>query len=128
MTYSPQSMARDYRQDTLESSVAAATPQQLIRMLMQKLLANLSQARAAMEANEVNRKGELIGKSVSIIDCLRASLDISHGGEVAENLERLYAFMLRELTAANLHNQVQGLNAVIVVVEELKSAWDTLDE
>ncbi|MEM8983231.1 MAG: flagellar export chaperone FliS [Pseudomonadota bacterium] len=127
MTYSPQSMARDYRQDSLELSVAAASPQQLIRMLMQKLLANLSQARAAMEANEVNRKGELIGKSVSIIDCLRASLDLPQGGEVAENLEQLYAFMLRELTAANLHNHVQGLNAVIVVVEELKSAWDTLD-
>ena len=118
----------DYKQGALEANVAGASPQQLIRLLFQKLLTNLCQARAELDGGSVQRKGELIGRSVSIIDCLRASLDLSSGAEVAENLERLYDFMLRELTAANFHNQPQGLNAVIVVVEELKSAWDSLPE
>ncbi|MEO1037591.1 MAG: flagellar export chaperone FliS [Pseudomonadota bacterium] len=124
MAYPPQAMTADYRQSALEERIGSASPQELIRMLMQKLLANLVQARAEMNGGSVGRKGELIGKSVSIVDCLRASLDFENGGEVVENLERLYDFMQRELTAANLSNQSQGLNAVIVVVEELKSAWD----
>ena len=128
MAYPTAAMTSDYRKGALEANVQAATPQQLIRMLLQRLLTNLHQAREELERGSVQRKGELIGKSVSIIDCLRASLDLESGAEVAENLERLYDFMLRELTAANLHNQVQGINSVIVVVEEIKGAWDQLGE
>ncbi len=127
MAYSAQTPTADYRQSALEASVNEASPKRLIQLLMQKLLMNLNQAYAEMAAGSVQRKGELIGKSISIVDCLRTSLDFSHGADVTENLERLYDFMQRELLLANLHNRVDGLGAVIAVVEELKSAWDQVD-
>jgi flagellar protein FliS len=50
-------------------------------------------------------------------------LDMDRGGEVAENLRRLYAFMNRRLWEANTKRDPQMIQEVITLMEELNQSW-----
>lgn len=61
----------------------------------------MAQARGALERGEVAPKGELIGAPTLLVGGLREGLDFEAGGELAANLDRLYAYMSMRLTEAN---------------------------
>ncbi len=120
----PAAATQDYKDVHLQADIEAASPHRLIQLLMQRLLANLIQARAHMQDGTTNRKGELISSAISIIDCLRTSLNFDAGAKVSENLESLYDFMTRELLLSNMNNDSDQLTRVIELVDEIKGAWD----
>ncbi|HEX7036413.1 MAG TPA: flagellar export chaperone FliS [Pseudomonadales bacterium] len=105
-----------------------ASPHQLVSMLMDGALERIVQARAAMERQLTARKGERIGKAISIIDSLRASLNQDRGGEVAANLAALYDYMVRRLLHANLNNDPDALDEVQRLLKEIKAGWDGIAE
>ena len=84
--------------------------------------------RAAIEAGDVPRKGELIGKAIGLVDGLRMSLDVEAGGGLAENLEALYDYMSRRLVEANVHSSVRALDEVSSLLRELAEGWRELGE
>ncbi len=121
-------LAQDYKSNHAQADIEAASPHRLIQLLMQRLLTNLQQADNAMAEELTAQKGELISASISIVDCLRASLSFDNANGVADNLERLYDFVTRELLIANLNNERDRLQSAITVISEIKSAWDGIDE
>jgi flagellar protein FliS len=46
------------------------------------------------------------------------------GGEIAENLDSLYDYMLRRLMKAHAENDVAILDEVISLLREIKLGWD----
>ena len=116
----------EYRDVHLEADVSAASPHRLIQLLMQRLMARLTQAGDEIRTRNVDAKGRLIGDAIAIVDCLRTSLDFDAGNDVAENLERLYDFMIRELLVVNLEDDLERLGAVTALVAEIKEAWDSI--
>lgn len=115
---------KQYQSVNVNVQVAEADPHRLIQMLMEGGLQRLAQARGAMQHGNMPLKGELIGKTVGIIGGLRAALDHDKGGEVAANLERLYDFMTRRLSEANLRNDPAMLDEVSGLLREVKEGWD----
>ncbi|MBK1651808.1 flagellar export chaperone FliS [Halorhodospira halochloris] len=115
-----------YQQVGSYSSAAYADPYRLVQLLMDGLLDRVAQARGAMERGEVAAKGELISKSISILDGLRSGLDHETGGRIAGNLEELYSYMQRRLVEANMQNEVEYLDEVASLMREIKSAWDAI--
>ena len=83
-----------------------------------------AQAKGAMEHGNVALKGERISKALGIIGGLRDALNAEKGGELALNLDRLYAFMQDRLTQANLKNDVSMLDEVADLLREVKAGWD----
>ncbi len=75
-------------------------------------------------ANLIARKGELIGKAMGIIGGLRDAVDTEKGGEIAANLDNLYAFMQQRLSQANLKNDPAMLEEVAKLLREIKEGWD----
>ena len=57
---------------------------------------------------------------------LKASLDKSAGGELAQNLSSLYDYMSQRLLIANLKNDVAALDEVSNLLTELKGAWEAI--
>jgi len=49
---------------------------------------------------------------------------MEEGGEVAENLSRLYDFCVHSLNKANTDNSVEALEAVNKVINEVKAGWE----
>ena len=115
---------RQYQQVGVKVQVNEADPHRLIQMLMQGGLDRIAQAKGAMERDAFAEKGTLIGKAINIISGLRDVLDKQAGGELAENLDRLYEYMNSRLLEASRHNDVAKLDEVARLLAEVKSGWD----
>ena len=117
---------QQYNRVGVSSSVEAANPHRLIQMLMDGALEKISFAKGYMERGNVAEKGGHISWAISIIDGLRASLDLKTGGEIAQNLDDLYDYMTRRLARANVENNTDILDEVASLMRSVKSAWDEL--
>ena len=115
---------RQYQQVGIKAQVSEADPHRLIQMLMQGGLDRIAQARGAMQRDAYAEKGVLIGKAINIIGGLREVLDRPAGGELAENLARLYDFMTMRLFEASRYNDVARLDEVARLLGEIKEGWD----
>lgn len=122
------SAVEQYNRVGVSSSVEAADPHMLIQMLMNGALEKIAIAKGHMERNDISQKGGNISWAISIIDGLRASLNVDDGGEIAQNLDDLYDYMTRRLARANIENNPDLLDEVASLVRSVKSAWDELPE
>lgn len=117
---------QQYRQNHVQGGVASATPHRLVQMLMDGVQEKLLTAKGYMAANNIAKKGEHISWAISIIDSLRACLNREQGGDVAENLGRLYDYMETRLLVANLRNDPAILDEVGQLMAEIKAGWDAI--
>ena len=124
--YSNKMALAQYKKIDTESAVNGASPHKLIQMLMSGALERMAQARAAFESKNIEQKGVLLGKSISIIAGLQASLDNDKGADVAVNLDKLYDYMQRRLLEANLKNDMGMVDEVSGLLLRVKSSWDAI--
>lgn len=117
---------RQYQSVNTQAQAIEADPHRLIEMLLEGGLTRLAQARGAMQRNQVALKGELLGKAIDIIGGLRQALDVEKGGELAENLDRLYEYMTTRLMEANLKNDTAIVEEVSELLREVKSGWGAI--
>jgi len=115
---------KQYQNVNTQAQVLEASPHRLIQMLMEGCLTRLAQAKGAMERNQVAVKGEFLSKAIAIIGGLREALDVQQGGELAENLQRLYDYMSSRLLEANRTNNPSIIEEVSGLLREVKSGWD----
>jgi flagellar secretion chaperone FliS len=116
--------AAAYKRVGLETSVDRANPHQLVDMLFEALLQSVGTARAALARGEIVVKCEQIVKAVRIIDeGLKPALNMEQGGEIATNLNDLYAYCVMRLTHANLRNDDAALGDVLRVIGPVAQGW-----
>ncbi len=121
--YSQQSKLAAYRSVSAHGAIADADPHALVLTVMEATLARLNTARACIEHKETRRKAGLLHSSVILVAELRGSLDLDHGGQLAQNLSDLYEYMTRRLIHANLNNDVAAVSEVASLLGEIREAW-----
>jgi len=120
----PQQFAAAYRQVGAETGVVGATPHKLVAMLFEGYMDALAQARGALRAGQVEKKGRAIMRAVRIVEeGLRGCLDMQGGGALAQDLNDLYGYLSLRLTRANLHNDEAGLEECRRLMLPLQEAW-----
>jgi len=117
-----------YRQQQVQHEIEQASPVRLVVMLYDKAMSLLRQAVLHIDRNNVKAKGEALNRVVEIIGELQAVLNGEEGGVVAQNLDAMYEFMIRSVTLANLNNDPQPLDGVLMVLEELRKGWQELEQ
>ncbi|KKA44446.1 MULTISPECIES: flagellar export chaperone FliS [Salinivibrio] len=115
-----------YKKVSVDSQLSAASPHKVIQMLMAGAIERLIQGKAAMAQGDLSVKGERLGKALDIIINLRACLSMDDGGDIADNLDAIYDFMIRQVSTANLENKPEPIDDVIELLREIKSAWDQI--
>ncbi|MFC0338492.1 flagellar protein FliS [Kushneria avicenniae] len=116
--------ASTYASVGVETGVMSASPHQLIVMLFDGAMAAIFKAKWAMDHNDVAGRGMAISKAIDIIDGgLRASLDMTRGGELAERLSSLYEYMSRSLLKANVSSDRALLEHVENLLGDIAGAW-----
>lgn len=116
-----------YAQVSMETGVLAASPNKLIIMLYEGAITACYSAIRHMQISDIPNKGAMISQAILIIESgLRLSLNKKAGGEIAESLDALYAYMSRQLSMANVRNQPELVQEVIKLLTELKSAWEAI--
>lgn len=119
-----QNAIKTYANVSFESEVNSADPHQLITLVFDGILNAISQAQVFMASNDIEKKNSAISKATILIDSgLRAGLNFEQGGELANNLDDLYRFMLNRLMLSHLNNDTQLLIEVQTVVEDIRQAW-----
>ena len=127
MTYTnPRSAIQEYSQ--AGGQVADVEPYKTVQMLLQGALDRIAIAKGHMLRKEIARKGEFIGKAISIINGLQASLDYESGGAIAGNLDGLYEYMQRQLLKANMENNPTILDEISGLLVNIKEAWDAIPD
>lgn len=116
--------AKQYQRVNVTSEVLDADPHRLIQLLMEAALTRMSQAKGAIERNDMPTKANLLGRVTEILGTLQASLNFQQGGDVANNLERLYEYMTRRLLEATSRNDVAMIDEVMGLLLEVKQGWD----
>jgi len=124
------SMARfqavqQYQNAGVVSATAAASPEQLIAMLLGGALDRVARAKGATLNGDVPGRTKAVGSTIAILEYLRLCLD-PRGGQLTQRLDALYDFALRRLAQANGSGDVQLLDDVAAVLRPLKSAWDEI--
>ena len=118
-----------YQQIGIESDVRGADPHRLIVLLFDGAEQALHQAQTYLAANDIQGKSDSLMKAIDIIlNGLSASLDTEQGGDLANNLKALYAYMVSRLVYANINKNVAAVREVQTLLGELASAWREMGE
>lgn len=108
----------------LESSV-----EDILLQLVQGALVRAKQAQYLWNNEEKTRARERCLQCMNIVCYLDETLDRENGGPIVEELEALYAYMIREITRATLQDNMNNLTPVQDVLHTLYQGWkDAVDE
>lgn len=110
----------------LQAGVNTTSPGQLLIMLYEAAIKFLRQAQERIQAKDVAKKGILISKALDILTELTATLNLEKGGDLADNLQKLYFYCTTKLLAANLKQDVVLIEEVIGILDGLRDAYQTL--
>lgn len=113
-----------YRQTQVET----ANHIKMVVMLHDGAIRFLQQGLAAMESGETYQQCQHINKAIAIIDHLGNSLDRKQGGEIAENLARLFPYFHDRVTLGSIQKDPAPIREVIVHLRDLRSAWAQVAE
>ena len=105
------------------NQILTASPEQILIMLYDGAIRFCRQAIAAGESGDTVTKLERISKTFAIITEFSNSLNHEIGGHIAEDLDGLYHFMLRELNAARNDPTGEHLRNVEKLLVDLRLTW-----
>ena len=108
-----------YRQVQAESR----SPLELVVMLYDGALANVTQAGEAAARGDLRQRGASVSKALSIVGALREGLNLSDGGTVAAELDRLYDYVTCRLLDVTARHDAGALTEVHKILSGLRDAW-----
>jgi len=108
MLVSQQSSAGQYQQ----AQFATADRGRLLLLMFDGAQRFLSQAEAGLRAERIEEFVSQLGRAQAVIAELLHTLDHKAGGEIAQQLDRLYRFMLEHLVEANVQKSPQHVAEV----------------
>jgi len=109
-----------------DTAVTTQSKERLIVLLYEGAIKFMKLAIKEIQANNYEAKGNYINKALDIITELNAVLDMEAGGEIAMNLRRLYLYMGRRLSQANVEKDPKIIQEVITLMEELNQSWKAI--
>ncbi|WMW65241.1 flagellar export chaperone FliS [Nitratidesulfovibrio liaohensis] len=107
----------------LQTQVTTTTQGELLLLLYDGAVKFLNQAKEKIAERDYAGKGILISKALDIVNELDASLNLEKGGELAENLHKLYFYCSTRLLNANLKMDVAFIDEVIKILSGLRGAY-----
>lgn len=108
-----------YKQVQVETN----NPVQLVVMMYEGAIKALRRAEILIEQKDYAGKGRELMKAHDIVFELLSSLDRERGGDIAQNLEGLYVWMIRQILEANISLETSVIDDVIENLETLNEAW-----
>ena len=118
------SSVQAYRQ----TRVKTASPGRLVVMLYDEALRQIDLALASLDNGpaDYDTVNRAILKAQDVMTELTVSLDLDQGGDIAQNLFRLYLFFSDRLVSANLQKDAAPLKEIRAMIENLRGAWQQI--
>jgi flagellar protein FliS len=107
-----------------ESRILTADPIELIHLMYQAAIAEVRSARLHLQNKDIRSRSKAITQACSILTELTGSLDSKNGGDYAERLRDLYAYMMQKLTEANFKQRDEPLAEVLGLLVTVLEGWE----
>ena len=106
-----------------QNQISTASSEQILILLYDGAIRFTRSAIAGIEEEKPELRRVGVSRAMAIITEFSNSLDHDIGGQIAEDLDSLYEFMRKELTAANINNDVEKLYVVEKLLVDLRETW-----
>jgi len=107
----------------LSDKIQTARPEQLIKMLLDRAIAELELASGDLRSGDRLAATPHLRRAQDIVGELRCSLDMSVGS-IATNLDALYGFAYTQLLEASLDGAPRHVEDVAALLEPVREAWN----
>lgn len=121
-----QQAINQYKNIELESKVQTASPHELISLLLQGAKSHIKSAQTCLKHKQTANKGHHIGKAISILGGLRASLDKEKAQQLSDKLDGLYEYIQHVLLKANIDNDNHLLQESHDLIDHIYTGWDAI--
>ena len=120
--------AMAYQNAERQAFAESDDPHALIAILFDELLRQMKHfAREAEVSSGKNlERSEYYSRALTILYGLQSSLNFEEGGEIANNLFRLYEYSRQQLLETTQSENSAGLNAAIESLDVIRDAWHQL--
>ena len=118
-----------YKNANREAVAESEDPQALIMVLLDELLRAMRAYVTIVEKQDdaKARKNDNLTRSLTIIYGLQSCLNFEEGGEIAENLFKLYEYSRVQLLDASATGETVGMNAAIQAISDIREAWSMMN-
>jgi len=110
----------------LENRVLAADAVELVHILYEHAIVQVSKARAALAAGDILARSQAVTKTLAILGELEGSLNHEAGGSISQNLANLYRYMRRRMLEGSVKQQDQALGEVASLLQTLDEGWSAM--
>ena len=108
----------------MESRILTADPMELVRLTYQAAIREVRTARERLQERDIQGRAAAIGKACELLTELTRALDRQNGGEYADRLAELYAYMMRKLSDANFTQTEGPLTEVLGLLTTVLEGWE----
>jgi flagellar protein FliS len=110
----------------LRDAVLTATPEQLQLMLYDGAIRFATQAREAIQAQDIENSYNLLVKAEAIVLEMQKGLNREVAPGLTEQMSRLYAYIYRRLVEANINKDLQALDDALRILTYQRETWALL--
>ena len=118
-------MMHAYANSEREAVVESDNPHALIAVMYDELLRSMNSFYANLDKNnaDLELRGKSMSRSLTIIYALQSSLNFEEGGEIAENLFRLYEYARQRVLVSSKSENPEDLVGIMGSLTEIRDAW-----
>ena len=118
-----------YKNANRDAVVESDDPQAMIMLLLDELLRAMRGYVSAVSNNDSKemRKNDQFTRSLTMLYGLQSCLNFDEGGEIAENLFRLYEYARVQLLHASQTGEIDGAQVAISSISEIREAWSIME-
>ena len=118
-----------YKNANREAVVESDDPQALIMLLLDELLRAMRGYVSGISKDDSKEmwKNDQFTRSLTMLYGLQSCLNFDEGGEIAENLFRLYEYARVQLLHASQTGEIDGTQVAISSISEIREAWSSME-
>ncbi|NWJ41144.1 MAG: flagellar export chaperone FliS [Geothrix sp.] len=112
----------------LTQRIMSASPEQQAALIMEAGQRHLGRSIQALNRNDISGAATSLTRVLDAITEATLRLNYEDGGELVENLEKLYDWWTRELVAAGHLKDAKRLAVVAEQMGDIRQAWEQFHE
>lgn len=125
MSYNVASEA--YKQAENIGLTEVTNPHEIIQTLFTELLKSMDTfERSLIDDKLLEARSSSFAKSLTIIYSLQTSLDFEKGGEISNNLFKIYEYSRQQLISDLKNGKPKGVTNAIAIIKEIADAWNQI--
>ena len=119
-------MMQAYVNANREAVAESENPHALITVLFDELIRSMRLYISNENSGELTENEHFV-RALTILYGLQSSLDFENGGEIADNLYRLYEYARQQLLLTTKGEDASGVSAAIDAMENIREAWHKIE-